>query len=304
MKVGYSMLLGEYLDATGINYTDCKSFQVVCPACKEPIFKVERKQPPPTLHYLSHYERDKAYVEECELRVSRMTSKEMDEVTSASRNQKLEYFLSVLREAILETVFGTDAVNQQNSRRHITKMSQAAGVQIFRDLMLKNYGIVKDKFLAGMNECLDDYVRDVTQDGEDFPRTSFSIATQKRIAKDIWSHLISSKAKGNFTFLFSAGYIQLMSRIDDALKIRSLHNHEILMLRSLAKLMEAGRKRAEEIFSKLASTSIGPPFALAGMDMFSKTAAEIAHEMLGILIRIPYFELLKNANRQGKNGQA
>ena len=47
MKLGYSLLLGEHIEAEWIEYTDCKVFQIVCPNCKEPIFKVFRQVPPP-----------------------------------------------------------------------------------------------------------------------------------------------------------------------------------------------------------------------------------------------------------------
>ena len=38
MKLGYSILLGETLDASALQYRDCERFQVVCPNCHEPIF--------------------------------------------------------------------------------------------------------------------------------------------------------------------------------------------------------------------------------------------------------------------------
>mgnify|MGYP000085431440 CR=1 FL=1 len=98
MKIGYSILLGEYIDAQAINYTDCKSFQIVCPICREPIFKVERKDPPPILHYLSHYEKSKAFVSDCELRVKGISDNEKKAENNLARGQKLEYFLSVLKD--------------------------------------------------------------------------------------------------------------------------------------------------------------------------------------------------------------
>lgn len=42
MNLGYSILLGETLAALNLQYRDCERFQVVCPHCHEPIFKVRR----------------------------------------------------------------------------------------------------------------------------------------------------------------------------------------------------------------------------------------------------------------------
>ena len=77
MKLGYSLLLGEHIEAEWIEYTDCKVFQIVSPNCKEPIFKVFRQVPPPGVHYLSHYEKDSAYEADCELRVASMGKKKL-----------------------------------------------------------------------------------------------------------------------------------------------------------------------------------------------------------------------------------
>ena len=299
MKVGYSMLLGEYLDATGINYTDCKSFQVVCPACKEPIFKVERKQPPPTLHYLSHYERDKAYVEECELRVSRMTSKEMDEVSSASRNQKLEYFLSVLREAILESNF---TGNKTGTMKMIIKVSNACGIQIFRDVTLET-ARQNTSDPVTLEYMFKEHLKFIKKHNVEYTPTSFSIQKQIRIATDIWIHLLSSPAKGNFTFLFTSAYLIVCDSFVEAAKKRTLLDFEKVVFKGFDGLIGAGRDRAARIFSELGHYPLGPPHAMEGSNLLNRYGAEIADAMLGILIRIPYFELLKKANGQGKDGQ-
>lgn len=66
MKLGYSNLLGEFIDAQGIGYEDCKGFQIVCPSRREPVFKGMRESGvAEAVHYLSHYEKDKAYASEC-----------------------------------------------------------------------------------------------------------------------------------------------------------------------------------------------------------------------------------------------
>ena len=97
MKTGYSLLLGEYVDAQKVNYVDCKQFQIVCPICKEPIFKVNRELTSTPIEYLSHYQKDKAYIAECELRVRSLSKEEIAKSNSVSRDQRLEYFLGVLK---------------------------------------------------------------------------------------------------------------------------------------------------------------------------------------------------------------
>jgi hypothetical protein len=145
MKLGYSLLLREYVAAEKIDYSDCKNFQIVCPNCKEPIFKVERKIEPQIIHYLSHYNRDKDYVDICELRVIKISSREIESVNNISRNQKLEYFLKVLKDAILENEYPNNPESINSVRALFNKFNHSAGVQVLRDNMrlLQNETVAK-----------------------------------------------------------------------------------------------------------------------------------------------------------------
>lgn len=293
MKTGYSMLLGEYVDSEAINYTDCKSFQIVCPICREPVFKVERSHPPPTLHYLSHYEESKAFATDCELRVRGISDRDKEKDNRLSRGQKLEYFLSVLREEILKREFGTSPQNVEIVRRETIRWMNAPGVQILRDLFhkhqLSNHEMNTPDNLSVL---FDEYVKDVKDVGGNFPVTGFAIATQKRIATDIWLHLLSAKAMGNFTFLFCVAFGLLSERIALASKQRPPYQFEQDFMVAIGQLIQVGRQKAEVIVDALIRTPIGPPYAISGSTYLSKMASEICFEMLGILLRLPYFEML------------
>ncbi len=69
MKTGFSLLLQEYVNPVELDYEDCRTFQIVCPACKEPVFKVSRATAGNKADYLSHYRKDETLNEQCELRV-------------------------------------------------------------------------------------------------------------------------------------------------------------------------------------------------------------------------------------------
>ena len=294
MKTGYSMLLGEYVSAEVVGYTDCKSFQIICPICREPVFKVERNQPAPTHHYLSHYEASKAFATDCELRVKGISDQDKDKDNRISRDQKLEYFLSVLREEILKREFGTSPQNVEMVRRETIRWMNTPGVQIFRDLFhkhqLSNHEMNTPDNLSIL---FDEYVKDIESIGGDFPITGFAIATQKRIATDIWLHLLSAKAIGNFTFLICIAFGLLSERIALASKQRHPYQFEQDFMVALGQLIKVGRQKAEAIIDALINTPIGPPYAISGSTYLSKMASEICFEMLGILLRLPYFEMLK-----------
>jgi hypothetical protein len=64
----------------------------------------------------------------------------------------------------------------------------------------------------------------------------------------------------------------------------------------MVKLTTVNKKRGMLLLSEMSNTPVGPPYAIEGSNFFNKAAAEIMHEMVGTLISLPYFELLKNIN--------
>jgi hypothetical protein len=65
------------------------------------------------------------------------------------------------------------------------------------------------------------------------------------------------------------------------------------MYRCLANLVNASRKSGMQTIGEMAHVEVGPPFALEGMTLLGKAMSEIMHEMVGALIALPYFDVLK-----------
>lgn len=296
MKIGYSLLLGEYINAEKIDYVDCKNFQIVCPICKEPIFKVQRQVDFQPIHYLSHYNRDKAYTDECELRVASISKNDIQSTNNVSRDQKLQYFLSVLKDAIIENEYSKNPDNQKSIKIQFNKICNSAAIQVLRDRM---YELSRQNFLQTSDddiyELFDEYIKEIQNISGSFPKTSFSIAMQKRIAIDIWKHLLSPKAKGNYSFLLCHGFIMLMLRIEAAEAVRPLYDYELQLHSQMKKLIGSSKPKGRKIFEKLINYPIGPPYAIQNSNLFNKMGSEITHEMLGCLVRLPYFEIIKKA---------
>ena len=296
MKIGYSLLLGEYINAEGIDYTDCKNFQIVCPSCKEPLFKAERKLGSSISHYLSHYNKDKSYEDECELRVSKISQKDIQLLNYEARNQKLEYFLSVLKDAILDHEYVKDE-NLDKAHLLLKKIGNSAAIQFFRDRV---YEIIKEMVRESgklkIYELFDDYIDDIVDVAGSFYETSFSIETQKRIAYDILSHLVSAKARRNYIFLFSHSFVTLMNRIERIKDVRNFYEYEIILHQNMMKLIGTSKSKGLKIFNRLANYQLRPPHTLENSNLLNKMASEITHEMLGCIIRLPYFEMLKRVD--------
>ena len=221
MNLGYSLLLGEYVKAEEIEYHDCEHWQIVCPACKEPLFKGKRETPRVT-HYLSHYGKDKAYVAECEARVKSVSGKYREKINIFSRDQRLNYFLKSLREMVVES-FWSDDFSYWN--KETAKVRKAKALKNVRQ---KTLNLAKKEMKN--SHCIDAVFFHYELEHSGINRklqTSFDREKQIRIAYDFWLYLLSAKARFNFDFLFDNAWVLcLKSLIDPAFPVLSDEDRE------------------------------------------------------------------------------
>jgi hypothetical protein len=216
MKTGYSILLGEYIYATAVEYRDCESFQIVCPSCKEPVFKCVREATGETVHYLSHYREKPSFDDRCELRVAAISTGHIEQQNGVSREQKLHYFLSILQDAILDSEFSAGS-RIDRVRSFFRQIDRAKALGQFKMMVMEQ---CRDNWrgedLGNHETYLDDYVRDIEESSGAFYQTAYSLQVQKRIAWDMWQCLLTPNSLPNLSFLFDHAYLMLMDRIDHA----------------------------------------------------------------------------------------
>jgi hypothetical protein len=298
MNTGYSILLREYIHATGIEYRDCEFFQIVCPACKEPVFKCVREDAEKPIHYLSHYQEKSSFDERCELRVAKITANHIEEQNGISREQKLRYFLSVLQDAVWRSEF-TPESRIDRVKSFFKQIDRAKALGKFKSMILEQ---CRDNWRGEAFDAhqsyFDDYVRDVEEVSGEFYPTAYSLQVQKRIAWDMWQCLLSRNAEPNLSFLFDYGYLMFMIRIDEAAQERALDQWERVLRDRMEKLIRTSKAKGMQMLGELSQYPLGPPHSFAGSNLMVKLAGEVTHEMLGCLLRLPYFEMLKEKRAQ------
>jgi hypothetical protein len=281
VRIGYSLLLGEHVMAVDLIYSDCRSLQVVCPACKEPLFKGERARDSEGAHYLSHYSRDRSFVEECELRVAAIASKVIADHTIASRGQRLQLFLRVLQDELVRSTATDASAEVELRRKHALSRRSACLRWLSRQSRdaLAGHRFSCEQF----NEYADNYVADA---GLDLPAGSFSVATQKRTAFDVYQHLLSPAAFPSFEFVYRHAAIVLYERVLAAgCRLEPWQA-------ALTILLFGGKRRGIEVLTALRQVSCESPFA-SDLTQFGKLLAEIQHELNGALLRVPYLDILR-----------
>lgn len=299
MLTGYSILLGEYINAEAISYHDCEPFQIVCPMCKEPVFKVARTIEQKSIEYLSHYKKGDSYDTGCSLRVSSISSLDHDKHNSKSRGQKLSYFLSVFLSALERDPFMRYSVDKGLIDTH-QQMDRSKVWRKFRDAHFKAYRKGEAEYKGDFKELADIYLDEVSHfDG--LLNTGFSSTTQIRIATDMMSLLLTDKGRTNYNALFNHSALYLVQQRPSAnetreglIVIENINNY-------ILGLLSFGKKAGLNLMADMDSTHIYPPYTERPTTYSVKVAAELSHSMIGTLLRLPYFELLKeNQNRNAR----
>lgn len=292
MRHGYSNLLGEYVAAEQIAYSDCKAFQVVCPACREPVFKVARDGEI-ALHYLAHYAAQKSFAADCELRVGSLNSGDVERHNAASRGQRLAYFLGVLRTAVSALFYpgGYKAASAVQA-----ELNQSKALVEFRKAAFFGMHTCRDVFLDQFLVHADCYIEEGITSDDPVWKSGFSMAVQVRIAKDMFASLLTVAGKENCLWLWNHAYHFFLYRLYGARQAGIQTPISAEMEGYLRQLCRSSYTEGRGIIRRMANTPMYPPAVKEpGFPMNLKVLAEITHEMTGCLIRLPYFDLLREA---------
>ena len=197
MDKGYSNLLTEILPAGDIDYEDAADLQIVCPACREPVYKAVRRVTP-EIHYLAHYESSRSLVMQCELRVAGMGSAYVSDHNTTARNQNIEFFLSVFRDMLNDLL-----------ARHYEPLPAWQTKALEKNKNIKKFAIVMHSYVpqwedSGMMALHAERFFKGTGRTELTPKDKhLGAARQAAIAQDILKTLLGSASRSNFDLLIA-----------------------------------------------------------------------------------------------------
>jgi hypothetical protein len=288
MKYGYSVLMGELVSACECGYDDCKQFQIVCPECYEPVFKVHRQAD--NVNFLSHYKAENKSFEQCELRVAMYNSEKVSAANKVVRAQSLSLFLQQFQ-------------SQLRAMRWYPGQSSVMKNMITKNLLFKEYFYSLIKALDNRNSkqwiissfemALHDF------DGVIDPKTRKALAIQERIAADMFLLLVTPKERQNMRELAALALLMMVNKyisntganFNDAIDghLGSRAQYEAL----LSACSHSKRQRDfDHFYSRFVATNVEEAKAL---DEFSIGM----HSLIAlILVNIPYQSMLEH--RQGE----
>jgi hypothetical protein len=291
---GHSILLGETINASSIQYRDCERFQIVCPSCREPVFKAERElESDLTTHYLSHYKRiDTEHG--CELRVEKLQDAAISLENRTSRGQRLSYFLGVLKSQLAQ-----DRIYSNSAEKSHWRLEKSEAFRIIRDLAY-------EKALADPEGYFDislaDYFHNLTSVGWGL-RTAFDQRKQSEVAKDMWLTVMAPNARSNFDFLCCHSFLYEISAIRNTLEVDKSPDVQYQMTQQFSAIIticEASRSQARSVLDALNRDFLPADFSVPRdgqpdyrSSRLSRILGNVQIGMVGALMAFPYFELLQ-----------
>lgn len=286
MKTARSNLLGEYVGASEVEHADTHGFQIVCPCCDESVFKVSRPlKTGSTTDYFSHRKASPAQIEQCELRVSSMTSEALREANAHSRGQTLALFLSHMRKALELEAWCYGRAGSREAHKHMRALPLMPEFWKLLRRDQKKLG-VDDIFESEVGELLKNLDAHGISSG-----TTFGLNVQLRIAKDVFRHLLTAEGEANHLWLFR----HTAARLGVIAGLARVSGHQIMphyLRETLDGIFTKNPRKAKIILGK----ALEDTFAARDTDGFYRL---MTMQMAADLLRAPYAEMLAN-HRAGK----
>lgn len=277
MDMAYSILLGEMVGATEVDYGDPERFKITCPVCMEAVFKAGEYKG--KRQYFSHYRETKSDVKRCELRVAQMQADAVNAANLIGRGQTLAGFLESYQELIIQWLF-PDTTRQ--SRQRTNYMVTRPHFRRICDRIRQSALLTRD------NDP--DAVWDDIEHVFSERRGTFWTGQQKRFAMDFYDHLLAENSKPAFNFLLCVINLFLLRTETDHVVWRCMVNGTDRQVRKQTiefdKLMVRGEMATMRVADVVKG---GPPTYFHGILFL------IMERLYALLFCLPYFQFLDHA---------
>ncbi len=269
MKDAYSNLLGEFVEARDVDNQDVAGFQIVCPCCRDAIFKVCRETDSATIDFFSHYKAPKDFtVAECERRVKGMTSEEISRINASGKAQTLEAFRRVLRQAVSAIPVSGKLIGEEVVTKNLALYQEVAAFMEFVINTAHEQGMLYG-FVANSDKIINAYGYENL--------SVFGASFRNRTAVDLVRTLFASSNAKNILYMVARG-------VNTAYEPDYQKGKTVLKAKGrAAKLLEAGM--------------VGSDFG----DLDAETAARLLMANLSLdamireIQRLPFLKMIENA---------
>jgi hypothetical protein len=288
MKTGYSNLMGELVEAVDVGGMDCIEFQITCPICHEPIYKSGEN----ARQFLSHYGAARALVTDCENRVKSFTQEGIAKSNSASRDQKLEYFLRVVPDEIDKIMPKevVEAARMMRARKAVSVDFAENARLRFQAYERRTGRLLVD--LVDENLPLIERIYPLDVAGSPLARR-LRVNSAKDVLKTLLSHTARPAWSRVFTMAVTGVYIDFLRMKTEG------DRHDQAHVSVIIEILDIAIKGRRQEWKRLARFDAKQKFDDGGPTFLQDIQNLIIDGVIGMLLRLDYFRILadRQANR-------
>jgi hypothetical protein len=289
MKYGYSLFLQEHVNPKDVDYEDTRLFQIVCPECKEPVFKVSRDLNDKTANYFSHYRKDETLNKQCELRVNSIPSSTINEIVVQSRNQKLSLFLKVFQDMIWDNEFDEAKIKRVKQRYYeVQRSSIFSEIAVYFLKYGRDLCADKQRLWAMFDETIQNKLK-----SKGIYNSDFAMNIQKEYAYDFLNYLVAGNSKKNFLFLVNVAFVQLYYDLKRKSKIGLKDWEDVLYICFEKFFRTRNENKRIKAFQELTSQQGMSGSTGEYIDGYLLFTIQLFQYAFSILLRIPYLEIIQ-----------
>ena len=284
MRVALSMLLGEHVEATQVEHADVVGFQVVCPCCRESVFKVARSNRNGGTQFFSHRVA-RPGTEDCERRVAALSRSTILSYDSMSRGQTLKAFSSVLRQAVDLDIYAHSGATPRRFHEDLAKCPAVGNLCRNVAWRLKDLDIERD--LTDLADSVIGIHRTLGWEHD----TGFATQVQKSIALDLLSHLVTHQGERSRDHLVRHALGLLQARYErGGRSVESDVSGRLNVMDVLPAFMTRNGHASRAMLSSFHAVK------LKGYDksLYDRFEEHVIGSMLSVLVRLPYRRMLEN----------
>jgi hypothetical protein len=304
MKIGYSLLIDEYVDVNLVELPDCDALRISCPVC---LSRLVLDAHPDTSVFRHASIPDAKRQTQCELRAKKFTANYCNLHNTRARRKRLEF---LQRFMFKELLGGDPSAHYEKHVMEVLSSLQSKGALSW--LPSWHWEFLIDTSRAHPQDSIafairaEEYLRKKDSEFPHVPESGYRRQVHIQVAFDLMQYLLTQEGgSDDYQWLFVHAFRICLgkwvgaSRLGSEVEIESdpETKERVAAARILAScaldLISDDEKVVEKAIEILNEVWTGPPIMSERIPFLMFLAAEVAGEMQTTLYRLPYLPLFE-----------
>lgn len=205
------------------------------------------------------------------------------------KESAIQNFLMALLKRRLVT--GED---QRKGEGFLSRLRTSEGVEVLRSILLElTQKMATEITEADMDAMADSYIEDALMFRDPFFVSHPNLNQQRFLALKLWKELILADVWKDYFELINHAYLMLVVRLEERSRQGLAGKYEIRLHSELLAMVELDEAQIQQRITNMLNYPLYPPDSIDESNLFNKLCGDITYEVLGLLLRFDYGEVLR-----------